>query len=64
MKPSDLLLGYSEWKALEKPESPEFQAWLAAWELHDLIADLADDEKRKLIRLGHYCGWFDAKKGG
>lgn len=43
--------------------SPEDDEWLNAWELWDLACSPMQDEERKLIRYGHYLGWFAARKG-
>ncbi len=55
MTPSTLL-PYSEWRAVEKPDTPEFRRWLAAWERWDLINSPMGDSERRLIRCGHYIG--------
>jgi len=56
VKPSDLLLPYLQWKSLPPPDDPAVREWLAAWEVFDLVSGETDDEKRRLIRFGHYCG--------
>lgn len=62
MKPSQLLLPYNEWKALEKPQDEAFQQWLTSWELHDLVAGGTDDDRRRHDRYAYYLGWFAAMK--
>jgi len=64
MKPSELLLPYTEWKALPKPTNADFQAWLRAWELYDLAVGVRRDEERRFVRYGHYLGWFAAVRDG
>jgi hypothetical protein len=60
MKPSELMLPYGEWKALEKPDDPDFRSWLCAWERYDLLCSPMQDDKRRLLRFGHFVGWLDA----
>ena len=57
---SELTLSYPEFKALEKqPMSEELQKWLREWNLLDLaISPTGYDDTRKMLRLGHYTGWF------
>ena len=66
-KPSELKLGYLEFKALiEKRKAevadPATQEWLAAWNRYDLAVSPMDDEERRFVRYGHYLGWFDSKE--
>lgn len=62
MRPSQLLLYYHDWLACEKPDTPEFREWLAAWELHGISSNLMDDDERRYFRYGHYVGWFAARE--
>lgn len=59
---SQLLLNYTEFTELTQKVKSELsvadQAWLAAWEMLDLSISPMDDEQRKYMRYGHYCGWY------
>lgn len=61
-KPSELLSSYPEFKKIsenrKKTLNKETKKWLKEWELWDLACSPMDDNERKLIRYGHYLGWF------
>ena len=67
MTPSDLLLPYKEFNARlnelgikDRPiQDPERQ-WFFAWNLRDFAWSPRDDDERRVERLGHYVGWFNA----
>jgi hypothetical protein len=60
LRPSDLLLPFIEFKQIDKSKlNPKTLCWLKHWELFDLATSPRDDEERKLIRYGHYLGWFE-----
>lgn len=67
MKPSELLLPYQEFNARlnelgikdRSTQDPERQ-WFFAWNALDFACGPRDDDERKVERLGHYQGWFDA----
>lgn len=61
-----LMLDYLSFNKLCKEKrnllSSDVYAWLVSWEMLDLSLSPMDDEKRKLLRYGHYLGWFDRDK--
>lgn len=58
LKPSELLLSFTEFKRLDKSKlNKETLKWLIEWNIHDLAVSPIDDEQRKYIRYGHYLGW-------
>ncbi|EZP75015.1 hypothetical protein H839_15983 [Parageobacillus genomosp. 1] len=62
LRPSDLLVPYSKWREINPEElTNEEREWYREWESHDLSVSPMSDEERKLIRYGHYLGWFAAK---
>lgn len=56
-----LTLGYSEWAELVRTSGVigPVQHWLAQWTYLDLTLSPMDDDERRFMRYGHYCGWFD-----
>ena len=62
IRPSELLLGYTDWQEFLKTAefSKNEKKWLGEWETYDLAASPRDDNERRFIRYGHYLGWFDA----
>jgi hypothetical protein len=60
--PDELTLGYTEWKRLvekrRKQLAPEVRQWLGRWQSWDLACSPMDDNERRLIRYGHYLGWW------
>lgn len=65
LRPSDLLLSYSEFSARVQRVRGELSAaeleWLSAWQAHDLAMSPMSDDNRRWLRYGHYLGWFDNK---
>jgi hypothetical protein len=61
MSAAELLLPLDEWNALEKPQDPHFQEWLAAWGKVE-PAEISSDEFRQRMRYGHYLGWIAARR--
>jgi len=61
--PGELLLDYHRWEALSNERAPKLAAsvrrWLDAWRTADLAIFPMDDSHRKIMRQGHYLGWFD-----
>lgn len=61
LKPSELLLSYTDFKELIKKVKPKLSkddiSWLGDWDMLDLSFSPMDDEQRKFIRYGHYLGW-------
>lgn len=61
--PSELMLGYNDWKPLSEARLkhllPDVRAWLHAWKRWDLACSPMDDNERRLIRYGHYLGWWE-----
>lgn len=64
--PSELSLPSREWNALLKQIgadlAEEERTWLNAWDSLNLAWSPMLDERRQLLRLGHYLGWFDRKE--
>ena len=60
MRPSDILLPYTEFKLRMTEIKPlgKYLDWLNEWELWDLACSPMDDDERKLIRYGHFLGWM------
>jgi hypothetical protein len=58
----EVRLPYDEWDLLQKEKRPslsdEARAWLDRWNAWDFACSPMDDAERRLIRLGHYMGWF------
>ena len=62
--PTELQLPYPEWVGVATGSmAPGLQAWLAKWNLLDLAWSPMDDNRRRLLRYGHYLGWFDRGQG-
>lgn len=63
---TELLLGYHDWKELSEFRLPhlrkEVRQWFAAWQQWDIACSPMDDDERRVIRCGHYFGWFASKK--
>jgi hypothetical protein len=63
--PDELQLGYTAWTRLSESRrkhlSAGVRAWLGAWNLWDLACSPMDDKERRLIRYGHYLGWWDRR---
>jgi len=61
--PSELTLPYQEWeKCVESKRAiltDDAWKWLTRWNDWDFACSPRDDNERRLIRLGHYLGWFD-----
>ena len=67
MKPSQLLLSYSEFEdcikelaVMDRAVHDPRRQWLCAWQRHDMAMSPRDDQERAWERLGHSCGWFAA----
>jgi len=62
IRPSELLLGYTDWKEFIKTTelTKDEKKWLIEWESYDLAVSPRDDHERRFIRYGHHLGWFDA----
>lgn len=66
--PTELKLPYLEWNEIapipppRDSMTPELAEWLWAWHWWDLACSPMPDNERRLIRRGHYLGWFDARK--
>lgn len=64
--PEELKLGYIEWANLVESRRsslhPEIMLWLSKWELWDLACSPMDDDARRMIRRGHYLGWWHRDK--
>jgi len=60
IRPSDVLLPYSEFKTRMVELNPvgKDREWLNEWESWDLACSPMDDNERKLIRYGHHLGWM------
>lgn len=60
MRPTTLLLSYTEFKKYtdENEITGELRQWLNEWESWDLACSPMDDNERKLIRYGHFLGYF------
>lgn len=60
-KPSELGSSYKRWQRLikEKELSEDTQRWLYAWESYDFMNSPMRDKERRLLRQGHYVGWFN-----
>ena len=60
----ELCLPYNKWNELQEGRRERLRedvcAWLDQWNAWDLACSPMSDEKRRLIRLGHYLGWFHA----
>ena len=58
----EVQLPYDKWDMLQKERRPslsdEARAWLDKWNVWDFACSPMDDAERRLIRLGHYLGWF------
>lgn len=61
----ELVLRSKAWRALvhsrQEHLHPSVREWLAAWNLWDLACSPMDDNERRMIRYGHYLGWWDRR---
>jgi hypothetical protein len=66
--PDELRLGYLEWKPLSEERKPylaeRIRRWLADWEIWDFACSPMNDDERRMIRYGHYLGWWDRDQRG
>jgi hypothetical protein len=62
IRPSELLLGYTEFnKAIKGRElDANTKRWLGEWSSWDLACSPMDDNERSFIRYGHYLGFFSS----
>ena len=63
-RPSELKLDYTEWVDLvsNRELASDLKKWLYCWKAWDLACSPMDDDERRIVRYGHYLGWFDAEK--
>jgi hypothetical protein len=58
----EVRLPYDKWEKLQRERrsslSAEARTWLDKWDMWDFACSPMADEERRLIRLGHYLGWF------
>jgi len=58
----EVQLPYDQWDKLQRDRLPllsdEARLWLGRWNAWDFACSPMDDDKRRLIRLGHYLGWY------
>jgi len=62
--PSTLNLSYAEWVHFVSTNkfSLRLIPWLAAWNSTDFARSPMPDSDRKLLRYGHYIGFFDGRR--
>jgi hypothetical protein len=58
--PEEIILCFDEFKKICKLKvlNKNSQNWLNSWSLWDLSCSPMEDKDRRLIRYGHYLGWF------
>lgn len=61
---SELQLSYTKFKALADSRKStlddEVKKWLWEWDRYDFATSPRDDDERRLIRYGHFLGYFAA----
>lgn len=61
----ELLLDYAAWSDLsehrKKHLSADAREWLGAWTLWDFACSPMDDSERRLLRYGHWLGWWHCR---
>lgn len=60
--PAEVQLPYLQWDEIQRTRRAslggDVRTWLDKWNQWDFANSPMDDEKRRLIRLGHYLGWL------